>query len=408
MFQKIRYRLLLSYLAVLTVILGVFAIAVRITFAHSLERQLTNRLETLARAAALDLEFEGGEIQVDKESLVSPNQAIQWFDTEGNLLEEQGSVVKLPFNPEQAIQTQITPHPAKSFTIPVKDYDKGLFIGYTRVSESTQDLNDTLRSLDLGLGVGVVMALVLSGLGGIWLTRQAMQPIEQSFQQLQRFTSDASHELRSPLMAIKTNAAVALKYPEGMRDLDAEKFRAIESASTQVTALTENLLLLARTDQASLQQQEIVDLSAVFEQLLHLYQPQFEDKQIHLKAQLKESLYVTGDKVQLSRLFTNLIDNALRYTAAGGVIKIQTNIERFHLIVSVKDTGIGISPEHIEHIFERFWQVDQARSYQAGGFGLGLAIAQGIAQNHGGRITVISELGRGSCFTVCLPAYQPR
>ncbi len=407
-FEKIRYRLLLSYLAVLTVILGVFAIAVRISFAQSLERQLINRLETLARAAALDLELEGGEIQVDKESLVSSNQAIQWFDIAGNLLEEQGnSVVKLPFNPEQTVQTQTTPYPAKSFTIPVKDYDKGLFIGYTRVSESAQDLNNTLRSLDLGLGVGVVMALALSGFGGIWLTRQAMQPIEQSFRRLQRFTSDASHELRSPLMAIKTNAAVALKYPAGMRDLDAEKFRAIESASTQVTALTENLLLLARTDQGPLQQQEVVDLSIMFEQLLQLYQPQFESKQIYLKAQLQERLRVVGDKVQLSQLFTNLIDNALRYTLAAGVIEIQTNLERDYLAVRVKDTGIGIASEHIEHIFERFWQADQARSYQTGGFGLGLAIAQGIAQNHGGQITVTSELERGSCFTVYLPAYHP-
>lgn len=303
MFEKIRYRLLLSYLAVLTVILGVFAIAVRITFARSLDQQLTNRLETLARAAALDLELEGGEIQVDNESLVSSSQAIQWFDIAGNLLEAQGdSVVKPPFNPDQATQTQITPYSAKSFTIPVKDYDKGLFIGYVRVSESTQDLSNTLRSLDLGLGVGVVMALALSGLGGIWLTRQAMQPIEQSFRRLQRFTSDASHELRSPLMAIKTNAVVALKYPAGIRDLDAEKFQAIESASTQLTALTQKLLLLARTDQALPQQQEIVNCSILLEQLLQLYQPQFEDKQIYLKAQLKESLYVVGDEVQLYQL----------------------------------------------------------------------------------------------------------
>jgi signal transduction histidine kinase len=408
MFQAIRYRLLVSYLMVLAIILGVFAIAVRITFVRSLNHQLTNRLETLARAAALELELEGGEIEVDNEDLVGSNQAIQWFGTEGMLLEEQGDYpVNQPFNPEHPIQTQIAPYPAKSLTIPVADYDTGLFIGYVRVSESTQDLNNTLRGFDLGVGVGVLVALALSGLGGIWLTRQAMQPIEQSFQRLQRFTSDASHELRGPLMAIKTNAAVALRYPEGMRDLDADKFRAIKSASAQLTALTENLLLLARTDQAPLQQQEIVDLSHLLKQLLQLYQPQFEDKQIHLKIQLNDCLSVVGNKVQLSRLFTNLIDNALRYTSVGGIVEIQTTLARDRLAISVKDTGIGIAPEHLDHIFERFWQADPARAYQAGGFGLGLAIAQGIAQNHGGKITVASELGRGSCFTVGLPAYRP-
>jgi two-component system, OmpR family, manganese sensing sensor histidine kinase len=404
-FQNIRYQLLLSYLAVLAAILGVFVLSVRITSARNLDRQLVNRLETLARAAALDMELDGGDLKVDNKSLADSNQAIQWFDTQGRFLAEQGNyLIQLPFNPKQVIQNQITPYPAKSFTFLVKDYDTDVFIGYVRVSESTRDYNDTLRTLDWGLGVGVVMALALSGLGGVWLTRQAMQPIEQSFRRLQQFTADASHELRSPLAAIQMNAEVALAYSEGIRDLDAEKFRAIESASTQLTALTEKLLLLARTDQAPLHQSEIIDLATLLELLLQLYRPQFENKQIHLKAQLKEHLYTLGDKVQLSQLFNNLISNALRYTPAEGVVEIQAYLERSHLVVKFKDTGIGIAPEHLSHIFERFWQVDQARAYQSEGFGLGLAIAQGIAQNHGGEITVTSELGRGSCFMVCLPS----
>jgi two-component system, OmpR family, manganese sensing sensor histidine kinase len=406
-FQTIRYRLLLSYLAVLTVILGVFAVSVRVTSARNLDRQLVNRLETLARAAALDMELEGGDVKVDNKSLASSDQGIQWFDAKGHLLEQQGNyLMSLSFSPKQAIQTQITPYPVKSFTLLVNDYDTDLPIGYVRVSESTKDYSDTMQSLDWGLGAGVVMALALSGFGGIWLTRQAMQPIEQSFRRLQQFTADASHELRSPLAAIQMNAEVALEYSQGMRDLDAEKFRAIESASTQLTALTEKLLLLARTDQAPLQRTEIIDLSHILEPLLQLYRPQFENKQIYLKAQLKEHLYVAGDKVQLSQLFNNLISNALRYTPAAGVVEIRANLEHSYLVVSIKDTGIGIAVEHLSHIFERFWQADQSRSYQPGGFGLGLAIAQGIAQNHGGEIAVTSELGRGSCFTVCLPIYQ--
>jgi two-component system, OmpR family, manganese sensing sensor histidine kinase len=392
---------------VLVVILGGFAIAVRITFIRNLNQQLVNRLETLARAAALNLEFEGGNLKVDNKRLVDSNQAIQWFDLEGHLLDQQGThLIELPFNPDQTIQTQTTPHPIKSFTLAVHEYNTGLFIGYVRVSESTQDYNATQRSLDWGLGVGVVMAIASSGLGGIWLTHQAMQPIERSFQRLQKFTSDASHELRSPLAAIQMNAEVALEYSEGMRALDAEKFRAIESASTQLTVLTEKLLLLARTDQAVSQQQEIIDLSSLLEQLLQLHRPEFERKQIRLQAQLKSQLCVVGDQVQLSQLFNNLISNALRYTLAGGLVELQTDIDRSDLVVHIKDTGIGIAPEHIEHIFERFWQADQARSYQTGSFGLGLAIAQGIAHNHGGEITVTSDLGRGSCFTVHLPIYQ--
>jgi two-component system, OmpR family, manganese sensing sensor histidine kinase len=413
-FQTIRYRLLLSYLAVLTVILGLFIIEVRITFARSLDQQLTDRLESLARAAALNLGIKEQQLGVDtaddalevdaEEMLVSANQGIQWFDAEGTLLAEQGKyALKLPFNPEKAVQMQTTPYSAKGFTIPVNDIETGKFLGYTRVSESTQDLKETLRSLDVRLGGGVVMALALSAIGGIWLTRQAMQPIEKSFRQLQQFTADASHELRNPLMAIKSNAAVALKYAEGIRASDAKKFRAIASATTQMTALTEDLLLLARMDQAPTQPQNRANLTGLLEDLVQLYRAEAELKQIDLKAQILEHLAVCGDAVQLTRLFTNLIGNALRYTPQQGLIEIQTVHEGSQILVYVKDTGIGIAPDHLEQIFDRFWRADCSRTHGSG-FGLGLAIAQGIAKQHGGSITVTSQLSVGSCFTVRLPA----
>ena len=133
------------------------------------------------------------------------------------------------------------------------------------------------------------MALILSSVGGFWLTRQAVQPIEESFQRLTQFTADASHELRSPLMAIKSNAAVALKYSDGMRPTDAEKFAAIASATNQMTHLTEDLLLLARTDKAAVANRQPVNLAEVLEQLVEQYQPQAQAKQIHLTVQIVQS-----------------------------------------------------------------------------------------------------------------------
>jgi signal transduction histidine kinase len=428
-FQTIKYRLLLSYLTVLTLILVVFAIAVRIIFAHTLNLQLTNRLEILARASTFSLgikddsknqklkakatndhqeaDDQDEELEVDTEEiLVNANQAVQWFDTKGHLLGKQGHyTLTLPFDPKQTTQVQTTPYPARGLIKPVKDTETGRFIGYVRVSESTQDLIDTLHNLDLGLGVSVVMTLALSSLGGVWLTRQAMQPIEKSFRQLQQFTADASHELRNPLMAIKSNAAVALKYAEGMRDLDAEKFRAIASATTQMTALTEDLLLLARTDQTAASHQIQVNLTTLLQDLIQLYRAEAEVKHIHLKGQIQERLEVLGDAVQLNRLFTNLLSNALRYTDKQGVIEIQTQLEDNQILVAVKDTGIGIAPDQLEHIFDRFWRANRSRSYGSG-FGLGLSIAQSIAQHHGGSIRVTSQLGVGSCFTVRFPVHS--
>lgn len=405
MFQKTRLQLLLSFTGVLSVLLSTFAIAVRVIFARSLKQQYIDRLETLARAAALELELEeDGELELDDETLVNANQGIQWFNKEQEFLSEQGDYpLQLPLDLEHPLQTQERPYPAMGFTIPVNDEDTDIFIGYVRVSESTANLDATLRNLDWGLSSGVLVALISSAVGGLWLTRQAMEPIERSFRKLQQFTSDAAHELRSPLMAIQTNAEVALKYPENIRETDAEKFQAIKSASSQLTALTENLLWLARTDRQIFLSRKSVDLQGILKQLIDLYKIQAAAKAIELRSQIDSSLPVMGDEIQLTRMFVNSIDNALRYTLEGGMVEVRGDKTRDRVRVAIQDTGIGIAPEHLASIFDRFWRVEKARSYRAGGFGLGLTLAREIAQNHGGTISVTSELGKGSCFTISLP-----
>lgn len=410
MFEAIRYRLLLSYLTVLSVILGAFAIAIRLTFANSLKEELAHRVAVLAEVASGELDLEGEELAVDgADLLLNSNQAVQWFDLQGHLVGQRGNnPLTSPFDPKQTFQTQTLPYPAQGVTLPVREEERNeTLIGYVRASESLEALNGTLRRLDERLGGGVVLALLLSGLGGIWLTRQSMQPIEKSFQKLQQFTANASHELRNPLMAIKSNTAVALKYPEGMRESDAEKFRAIASATAQMTSLTEDLLLLARTDRSLPKKQERVNLTIVLEELIQLYRCEAELKHINLKGQILKNQEIFGDAVQLTRLFTNLINNALRYTPEQGTIEIETVLEGSQILVTVRDTGIGIDPDNIEHIFERFWRADRSRSYGSG-FGLGLAIAQNIAHHHGGAIAVTSQLGIGSCFTVRLPVDAER
>lgn len=405
MFQKVRLQLLLSYLVVLAGILIVFAIAIRFTFTYTLHQQLTKRLQNLVQAATLELDFEAGHIQVDQEDLVGNNQSLQWYDRQGKLLEVQGQPLsKLPLHPQQGVQVQTQPN-LKSITVAVKDTSTGQLIGYVRGNESLDPIRQTLHQLDWGLAGGAVLALILSGMGGTWLTRKAMRPIEQSMDQLQQFTADASHELRSPLTVIKTNAMVALKYPDGMRATDTEKFQAITSATTQMTALTESLLLLARLDQSPVHGQAHINLTHTLEQLTQFFRLQAEDQHITLTAQLPEELAVLGNEDQLRRLFTNLIDNALRYTSPGGEVLIDGKITAKSLQVQVKDTGRGITPEQIEHVFDRFWQAESSRSYQIEGCGLGLAIAQSIAKHHGGIITVTSgwAQGKGSCFTVQLP-----
>lgn len=407
MFQSLRYRLLLSYLLVLASILGVFAIAVRVVFTHALSQQMTEKLIALGQGAATSLELENGHLGFQSDfpiqSLIDRDQALEWFDPQGQSVGKQGRYrLTLPFAGKETVQTQAGTTRIRGVTLPVISSDSSRLMGYVRASQSLEEFDETLKKLDWGLGGGVITALLLSGVGGATLTRQAMQPIEQSFDRLKQFTADASHELRNPLMAIETNVEVALTYPESDRSKgDTEKFEAIASAASQMTHLTEDLLFLSRTNNLPKHHWEALNLTDLLDDLVQLYQPQAEKTNIRLQTDESEPLYLLGDAGQLNRLFTNLLVNALRYTPEGGRVDIERHLVGRQIVVSVKDTGLGIPPEQLERVFDRFWRAEQSRAYQSGGSGLGLAIAQAIAQTHSGLITVTSQVGVGSCFTVC-------
>ncbi len=414
MFRIIKYRLLFSYLLVVGSGLGVFTLAVRIFVTQSLEQEITEKLIDLAEGAAASSEYSNGKIKLDNDfpvqDIISRHQGLQWFNPKGNFLQQQGeNLPNLPLDPHPHLKKQIQSgkNPIIAITLPIIGSEDGKLIGYVRASESLENINKTLNKLDWGLGGGIFFALLISGIGGVWLTRQSMKPIEESLQKLQQFTADASHELRSPLMAIKSNASVAIKYPEAIRQSDLEKFQAILSATKQMSTLTEDLLLLTRTDTIPNQDPNHINLREILDDLYKLYKPQVESKKITMQLQLEPDLYVIGDGEQLKRLFTNLLVNAINYTFSEGKIEITSRHTGSCIYINIKDTGVGISPDDLEKVFDRFWRADESRSYHCGGSGLGLAIAQAIAKKHGGLITVKSELGVGSCFTTRLLSNSP-
>jgi two-component system, OmpR family, manganese sensing sensor histidine kinase len=412
-FETLRYRLLLSYLAVLAAILLIFALAVRVVFIKSLTQNQTQELMLLAKAAATTADFTGGQITLGDafaaSKLIARNEALQWFNGRGQLIGQSGQeTVSMPLDSNQPVQVESRPgrhgHNILAVTLLLVDQPTGRIAGFVRASQSSESIDASIYRLDLGLGTGIAIALVCSSIGGVWLTRQSMKPIEQSFERLRQFTADASHELRSPLMAIKSNVQVALKYPEGIRPGDLEKMTAIASATQQMTQLTEDLLFLARTDRLPQHQKEAIDLGELLSNLIQLYEPQAQAKQLQLSGQFEHGLYLLGDRAQLQRLFTNLIVNALQYTPASGSVQVQAVRSAKQIVVTVKDTGVGITTDQLDKVFDRFWRADQSRCYWENGSGLGLSIAQAIAQNHSGQISVTSEAGQGSCFTVAFTA----
>ncbi len=417
MFEQIRLRLLTTYLIVLAGILITFALGVRVLFHHVLSQKITEKLTTIAQSSMTSVEMKNGRLQFDSDlptrqisSTVNPKlqkllteTGVEIFDRTGKLVAQSGQVsLTLPLS-IQPIQIQSGQVRIEGVTMPIIDGDTTQTIGYIRSSQPLTELDENLTKLDLGLGGGILLALILSSIGGIWLTKQAMQPVEASFQRLQQFTADASHELRSPLMAIKSNTQVALKYPTGIRDGDLDKFESIDSATTQMTRLTEDLLWLARLDGDDRQQWTKIDLTQILADVIQTHQTLALSKQIDLQAEIAPALLVTGDRSQLVRVFTNLIENALHYTPDRGKVIVRTEQAKQHILIQVRDTGGGIEPEHLPKIFDRFWRADRSRTQWEGGSGLGLSIVQSIVTRHGGKITVSSERHQGSCFTVRLP-----
>lgn len=405
-FRKIRRQLLLANLFIFSLVLGGFAIAIRLSFLHNLRQQYQEQVIALARSGVAVVEFEDDTIEIEsyefpKQSVNPALQGVQWFQ-QNQLIDQRGEV-----NPTASLNTQpglhrySAPIPIQSYTLPVTH--QGEIVAHIRASQSLLSFHATMRHFDVGLGLGTLVALGISGLGGIWLHRQTMRPIENSYRRLRQFTADASHELRNPLMAISSNAELALKYSEGIREDDRETLEMIVSATEQMTDLTHDLLFLSRFDRQIEIEKRPVNLTNLLENLVRLYQSQAEGSSIQLSADIQPNLSLSGNAQALIRAFTNLIQNSLRYTLSAGKIVVRGWHQENRLFVTVEDTGVGIDAAHLDKIFNRFWRADKARSQAAGGSGLGLSITQAIVHNHGGTITVKSQLDQGSCFTVQLP-----
>lgn len=375
MFQSMRSRqsrLLLSYLVVMAVILAASGIAVYAFFTHSLDRQLNHRLLTLAQAAVPSLEpvrnqdLPSLNRGLPWRQLFDGNQSLEWFNTEGMLARKGTIFSTLPLNKTSHSQAYQQQEQIRTLTIAVYAHNpnpKNLQLeGYIRASETTKETEAIVKKLSFGLGLGGAIALIFSAIGGMWLIQQILAPVERSFQQLKQFTADASHELCSPLTAINTATEVMQSHPEGIHPLDAKKLAAIASATNQSIGLTENLLFLARSDAAvvPLPYRETVCLDRLLQDVLRMFESQLRAKSIALTAQLPEDITVKGDPAQLKRLFSNLLDNAIKYTEAGGKVVLSLTKKRMCAVVLVEDTGVGIAIEHLRFIFRRFWRADKA------------------------------------------------
>lgn len=231
--------------------------------------------------------------------------------------------------------------------------------------------------------------------------RIALEKVESVLKQQRRFTADASHELKTPLAVIKANTGLMIHSMKLDEDAT-QTVEAIDLAATRMNRLVQDLMVLSRTEagQSKIKPSPVHLGEIVASAVRSVNRPNAPVIEL---IGAREGLIVTGLVADLERVFVNLVDNACRHTAPDGKVRVEIRQLVDRISVEVTDTGEGIAPEHLEHIFDRFYRVDSSRSSESGGTGLGLAICKSIVEAHHGSITVASELKKGTTFIVTLP-----
>lgn len=421
MFDRSRRRLTYLYTFSMGSILILFAFTLyqrQVTERRAeFDDRVYNRAKKIASATNYQKRGKTWQIDVDNVSwvdrqIITESNIIylRWYDEEKQLLQNVGnsSLQASQVVPEWQTLKLDKPNPTKQFerlrilTLPLK-YDRSL-VGYLQVAVSLEPVEDSLARSRLFLAIGTPVTLGFTGIAGWILAGYAMQPVRRSYEQLQRFTADASHELRAPVAAILSNAQVGLLAPPEDIEQPRQRLQNIVTQSKHMSALIANLLFLAR-HQGQLNPQDMVqtDIPRLLNALARRYQTLADEKGLEFHADIPiVSKKIYCDRDLLQQAIHNLLDNALKYTPAGGMVTLTLAIKPRRLEITVRDTGIGIPAGDLPHIFDRFYRVDKVRT-RHGGFGLGLAISQQIIYAHKGKITVESETGKGTTFLVCLP-----
>jgi signal transduction histidine kinase len=260
------------------------------------------------------------------------------------------------------------------------------------------ELRDVLILLDVSL-------LFIVPLITWFLTGKTLAPVQKSYEREKQFLTDVSHDLRTPLTILNGDIEVTLQ-----KDRKKEEYiKTLQSNKEEVNdliGLVENMLFLSREEtQYKTLQNEQVDLTDILTERIVIFQKSAKQKKIVLQFNFpQQSVVISGNAQLLKRLFTNLLDNAMKYTAAKGEISVTLNGKNDAAIIKISDSGIGISPEYQEKIFERFFRVDTSRSQK--GYGLGLSIAKQIIEFHQGAIHLKSKVGKGTTVTLSFPSIK--
>ncbi|MCB9100016.1 MAG: HAMP domain-containing protein [Anaerolineales bacterium] len=456
--RTLRGRFALWTAGLLLAALVLFSSFVYLRMARSLTGSVDDALRLVATQITAEVDVAGGDFVAVEELLEDiPNTPLNEYGFSFRLVNRAG-VTRQTYGPYRAlpplqpdapptgsfttISDPLTRQPVRVYTVPVFQNDQ--WVGAVQVAQNLSGVRQTLNQLLITLLIGGPLLVAVAGLGGYFLAARALTPIDQitqtarqisaddlsarlnlpptndeagrlaatfdsmlarleaAFRRERRFTADASHELRTPLTAMITIISSTLARPRTPTEYERVLIDLSEETG-RLRTLVEGLLQLTHSDApARPAVKEPVDLSTLLADVTDSLRVLAEEKHLTLTPTVPAGLTIPGDSDALIRLFVNIIANAINYTERGQIDVTAGSTANGFIEVIVTDTGVGIAPQHLPHIFDRFYRVDASRS--TNGAGLGLAIAMNIARSHGGTIMVDSKISQGTAVTVQLAA----
>lgn len=320
------------------------------------------------------------------------------------LLSSSGEILRANAVARQAFGLVPRPLVGKALLQATLSYGLNHLVEAARADRCTHQ--SEVRTGDPG---GRTLAVSVSPLPGEAEDRQRFLLVAQDVSELRRletirrdFVANVSHELRTPLTSIRAMAETLQDGALADPTVAADFLGTIVKETERLTRISEDLLILSQAESGTPEKKPL-DLAALIRTVIGRFLPQAEKAGLSLSCDVPEELRACANADQIEQVIVNLVDNAIKYTPAGGSVHVTAEKEAGGVSVHVADTGIGIMSEDLSRIFERFYRVDKARSRQSGGTGLGLSIVKHIVESHGGYVKVESELNRGSTFTFHLP-----
>ena len=416
MFDRIRLRLTAAYVGILALILVLFGVVAVFVFRDQAYARQDELLMQEARSKAESL-LAGRE----EDFIPTPGQPYAaWAEVapDGRISDSSSAPAEMLdlLSPEQARRAVREREPSlatvegpegalrvASFPV-VRD---GRVVAIVQTGQLREEVRGNVNRLILVLVLVGIGALVLATVGGLFMSRRAMRPVQDAFDRQRTFIADASHELRTPLTLIRADAEVlspALTDPD-----DRELAEDLISETDRMNALLSDLLTLARLDAGKLAvERKPFDLASIIAETTDRFgaRASAEGKRLEIQLHPPEEIPTRGDARRTEQILAALLDNALRFTPPDGLVTIEGHTRDGQALATVTDTGPGITPEHLPRVFDRFYRAEAARtrSEAGGGTGLGLSIARDLARAQGGELTAANTPQGGARLTLSLPA----